>query len=85
LEQARRSTGVAEIEYFVASRNQWSTRSVEIRDVYEGENGWYLEGECLLRRDHRMFRLENIRSVRVVPGKVSADDLPDPFDDEGNA
>ncbi len=85
LEQARRSTGIAEIEYYVASRNQWSTRSVEISDVYESENGWYLEGECQLRRDHRMFRLENIRSARVVPGKVSADDLPDPFNEEGNA
>ena len=86
LEQAWRSSGVAEIEYYVASRNQWSTRSVEISDVYESENGWYLVGECLLRRDHRMFRLENIRAARVVPGKVSADnDLPDPFDDEGKA
>ncbi|MBC7805038.1 MAG: WYL domain-containing protein [Akkermansiaceae bacterium] len=86
LEQARRSSGIVEIEYYVASRNQWSTRSVEIGDVYESENGWYLEGECQLRRDHRMFRLENIRSARVVLGKVSAEDeLPDPFDDEGNA
>lgn len=86
LEQAWRSSGIAEIEYYVASRNQWSTRSVQISDVYESENGWYLEGECLLRKDHRMFRLENIRTARVVPGVVSADDdLPDPFNDEGNA
>lgn len=86
LEQARRSTGVAEIEYYVASRNQWSTRSVEISNVYESTNGWYLEGECLLRREHRMFRLENIRAVRVAPGEDSAeDDLPDPFGDEGKA
>lgn len=86
LEQAWRSSGIAEIEYYVASRNQWSTRNVQISNVYEGENGWYLEGECLLRRDHRMFRLENIRTVRAVSEEASADeDLPDPFDDEGNA
>lgn len=86
LETAWRSSGFAEIEYFVASRNEWSTRRVEISNVYERENGWYVEGECQLRKDHRLFRLENIRAVRVVASKDPADDeLPDPFDDEGNA
>jgi len=83
LEQAERTTGIAEIEYFVASRNEWTTRRVQIEDIYEGESGWYLEGECLLRRDHRMFKLENIRAVRVVKGDGEED--WDPFDEEGNA
>lgn len=84
LEQAERGSGVAEIEYFVASRNEWTTRRVQISEVYESESGWYLEGECLLRRDHRMFKLENIRAVRVVsPGNEDEDF--DPFDEEGNA
>ncbi len=79
LEQAERATGIAEIEYFVASRNEWTTRRVQIDDVYQSENGWYLEGESLLRRDHRLFKLENIRAVRVV-NSDSKEDL-DPFDE----
>lgn len=89
LETAWRSaSGVAEIEYFVASRNEWTTRRVEISDVYETDTGWYLEGECQLRRDHRMFRLDNIRAVRSALRPVddeNDDDLFDPFDEEGNA
>ncbi len=84
LEKAWRSSGVAEIEYYVASRNEWSTRRVEISNIYERGNGWYLEGECSLRRDHRMFRLENIRAARMIEGGAD-EELPDPFDDEGNA
>ena len=87
LQQAERTTGVAEIEYFVTSRNEWTTRRVRIDNVYETETGWYLEGECLLRRDHRMFKLENIRAVRVVREGNTDDgyDEDDPFNEEGNA
>ncbi|MBC8140114.1 MAG: WYL domain-containing protein [Armatimonadetes bacterium] len=84
LGQAERSTGIAEIEYFVTSRNEWTTRRVQISDVYENEGGWYLEGECMLRRDHRMFKLEHIRAVRIVQDDDGEEEL-DPFDGEGNA
>ena len=88
LERALHTSGMAEIEYYVASRNEWTTRRVEVSDVYENESGWYLEGECQLRRDHRMFRLENIRAVRIIGGSEADpldDDDYDPFDEEGNA
>ena len=77
-------SGIAEIEYFVSSRNEWTTRRVRIANVYETSTGWYVEGECQLRRDHRMFRLENIRAVRPVSSPDDASDH-DPFDEEGNA
>ena len=85
LETAWRTSGVAEIEYFVARRNEYTTRRVSITNVYETEAGWYVAGECSLRRDHRLFRLEHIRAVRVAPAHRPADDPFDPFDEEGSA
>ena len=90
LETIKRVSRIAEIEYYVASRNEWTVRRVEIEDVYEDDRGTYLAGRCSLRNDYRQFRLDHIRSVRPVPrgggeNVNDEDDLPDPFDDEGNA
>jgi hypothetical protein len=63
----------AEIEYYVRSREEWTVRRVDIEDVFEDEGSWYLEGYCRLRRDHRLFRLDNIRAVRI-PGEDSPND-----------
>lgn len=64
-----------EIEYFSASREAWTTRRVAIDAVYENEGNGYLSGHCGLRDDHRLFRLDRIRSVRVL------DAGSDPFTD----
>ena len=66
-----------EIEYFVKSRKEWTTREVACMNVTEQNGVVFLQGECGLRGDFRQFRLDHIRTVRVLD-----DDLPDPFTDE---
>ncbi len=67
-----------EIEYFVASRDEWTTRRIDIRDVQERNGTWYLSGHDYLRGEPRLFRLDHIRSVRVLDEPT----LPDPFMEE---
>lgn len=81
LEDAFERGRAAEIEYFVASRNEWTTRRVEISDVYEAEGTWYLSGYCRLRDDFRHFRLDHVRTVRVLDDE-DAEGAPDPFKEE---
>ena len=71
LELAMESGSPVEIRYYVASRDEWTRRLVDIDDVYEDEGKWYCEGYCRLRRDHRVFRVDNIGSVRLRDNGVS--------------
>ena len=68
-----------EIEYYVKSRDEWTTRRVDGINVAEQNGTVYLQGECGLRGDYRQFRLDHIRSVRVLD---NIKDLPDPFEEE---
>ncbi len=68
-----------EIEYFVRSRNEWTTRHVECMNISEQNGTVFLQGECGLRGDYRQFRLDHIRAVRVLDNEK---ELPDPFADE---
>jgi predicted DNA-binding transcriptional regulator YafY len=60
----------------VAGRKEWTHRRVDIGNVYEQNGTWYLSGQCGLRNDHRQFRLDHIRAVRVLDEE---NDLADPF------
>ena len=73
LEDAFERDSAVEIEYFVASRNEWTTRRVDISDVYERDGMWYLSGHCGMRDDFRQFRLDHIRSVRLLDRGESRD------------
>jgi len=75
LEDAYEHDLQVQIEYYVSSRDEWTTRRVDIGDVQEKNGTWYLSGHDYLRGDHRLFRLDHIRSVRVLDELV----LPDPF------
>jgi predicted DNA-binding transcriptional regulator YafY len=79
LEDAFEHDTPVEIEYFVASRGQWTTRRLEISDVYEQNGGWYVSGHCGLRDDFRQFRLDHIRSVRTLD---EAQNARNPFVEE---
>ena len=89
LDAAWRRGMPVEIEYFVRSRGEWTTRRVDIVNLYEDDKGaWILAGQCGTRNDFRNFRLEFIRRVRVLEDTVNetddgetdeGDDLPDPF------
>lgn len=65
-----------EIEYYVASRREWTTRDVAISDVYKKNEEWYLSGQCGMRQEYRHFKLDHIRTVRTLD---RGDDVPDPF------
>ncbi|MBC8103731.1 MAG: WYL domain-containing protein [Cytophagales bacterium] len=78
LEAAFEQGKPVEIEYYVASRSEWTTRHVAISDVYEKKEEWYLSGQCGLRQEYRHFRLDHIRAVLVLDDE---DHLPDPFGD----
>ncbi len=79
LEGAFEEDTPVEIEYFVQSRGEWTTRRLLISDVYEREGAWYVSGHCELRGDFRQFRLDHIRSVRVLEEDAPAGD---PFREE---
>jgi predicted DNA-binding transcriptional regulator YafY len=81
LEDANDPRLPVEIEYFVASRNEWTARRVEIADVYAQNDTWYVSGHCGLRGDFRQFRLDHIRAVRVLDGEDD-EGMPDPFAEE---
>ncbi|MES2463180.1 MAG: WYL domain-containing protein [Armatimonadota bacterium] len=66
-----------EIEYYVASRREWTTRDVAISDVYKKNEEWYLSGQCGLRQEYRHFKLDHVRAVRVLNEE---DEVPDPFE-----
>ncbi|GEM_PF-2775324 len=61
-----------EIEYFVARRNEWTRRRVEIDRVYRDDGVWYVAGHCGLRDDYRNFRLDHVRSVRILDDTATA-------------
>ena len=67
-----------EIEYFVTRRREWTARRVDISDVFERDGTWYVSGHCGLRADHRLFRLDHIRSVRLLD---AGELLADPFEE----
>lgn len=79
LEDAFERDVPVEIEYFVQSRREWTSRRLAISDVYERERTWYVSGQCELRGDFRQFRLDHIRSVHALD---EPREEHDPFSDE---
>ena len=67
-----------EIEYYVAKRREWTARRLDISDVFERDGTWYVSGHCGLRDDHRLFRLDHIRSVRLLD---AGELIADPFEE----
>lgn len=78
LEDAWERNAPVEIEYYVASRREWTLRRVAISDVYERQHTWYVSGQCEMRGEFRQFRLDHVRSVRVLDDREEHD----PFADE---
>lgn len=55
-----------EIEYFTASRNDRSTRTVDPYQVVSMGGYWYLSGWCHQADGDRLFRLDRITEVRPL-------------------
>ncbi len=57
---------VVELEYLTKGRLEVSTRQVEPYLLFRGQEAWYLEAFCLSAQAERTFKLERIRSARVL-------------------
>lgn len=82
LERALAAQIPVEIEYYVPSRGETTCRTVDVRGVYDESGGAYLSGYCHLRQEQRLFKLENVRVVRLVSrdsGTVAGEQWADPF------
>lgn len=62
---------VIEIQYFAASKNEWTTRQVEPVNLWHYSLGWHLIGFCKLRSEYRDFRLDRIKSIKVTDLKFN--------------
>ena len=56
------------IDYLDVGGHQ-TERVIEPHHVVLGPNGSYVTGWCRLRQDERVFRIDRIDSVEVVPGQ----------------
>jgi predicted DNA-binding transcriptional regulator YafY len=57
---------------YVAYRNGESDRNVEPLGAVLHEHFWYLIAWCRLRRDYRSFRLDRVRSARLLDEQFAA-------------
>lgn len=55
------------IRYFTASRNSESRRDLDPYNLYFARDSWYVIGYCHRRRDVRLFALQRMRSVQILP------------------
>lgn len=56
-----------EIEYYSFARDVWSTRTVDPLRVQSIDGNWYLEAHCHTASDHRVFRVDRIRTIAILP------------------
>lgn len=63
LEQGRR----LRLRYFVPGRDEVTQRDVDPMRVVNLDGRWYLEGWCHLAEDTRLFRMDRIEDLRVLP------------------
>lgn len=69
VEEAVRRSVVVNIDY-VDRDGPATSRSVEAAGFYQGGDGWYLIGWCLLRDGGRIFRLDRVRSARMTRRRI---------------
>lgn len=55
-----------EIEYYSFGRDQWSRRTVDPYAVFSSAGQWYLSAWCHSADDERLFRLDRVRSARLL-------------------
>jgi proteasome accessory factor C len=60
-----------ELDYFTSSRHQTEVRRVQPHELFSHRGQWYLQGHCLTRADVRLFRLDRIKSLKLLAEKFS--------------
>lgn len=66
INQAIREDRVVEIEYWTESRGEMSNRPIEPHVLMNARDAWYVVAHCRQATDRRTFRLDRIRSARVL-------------------
>ena len=66
INQAIRDDRVVEIEYWTDSRGAMTKRAIEPHMLMNARDAWYVVSYCRRAEDRRTFRLDRIRSARVV-------------------
>jgi proteasome accessory factor C len=61
-----------EIDYYSASRDERTTRTVDPHSAFASEGHWYLDGFCHLAGGDRLFRVDRIQSARLAGGGFDA-------------
>lgn len=79
LQQALVEGRQVEIEYVSSSGPDPTTRTVEPWGLIAAKGRWYLVGMDLLRNDERMFRVDRMKSSRILEQRATP---PDDFDPE---
>ena len=54
------------IEYYARWTDEVSRRTVEPYETVNVDGNWFLRGHCLLRDDHRTFRIDRIEAVELT-------------------
>lgn len=55
-----------EIEYYSYGRDAWAERVVDPHQVFSAAGQWYVSGWCHLAGADRMFRVDRMRSARIL-------------------
>lgn len=55
-----------EIDYYAFGRDEWTTRVVDPFAVFSAGGQWYLSAYCHRVDDERLFRMDRVRSLRVL-------------------
>ena len=79
LQQALSEGRQVEIEYVSSAGPDPTTRKVEPWGLVAARGRWYLVGMDLLRNDERMFRVDRMKSSKVLDEPAT---VPDDFDPE---
>jgi proteasome accessory factor C len=66
LERAAGEHRRAEVEYYSYGRDQWTRRTIDPHRVFGSAGQWYVAAWCHRVRDDRLFRVDRMRSVRVL-------------------
>ena len=71
LEQAIEDRREVHIEYYTASRDEMTERTLRPYGIIEHEGEWYVVGQCLLRDRELPFRVDRIRGMDVLDGSFT--------------
>ncbi len=80
LKEAMARNVCVEVDYYTASRDRVSTRTIEPYGLIDHRGNWYVIARDHLRQRELPFRVDRIRATRLLPGQEY--EVPDSFTTE---